>query len=86
MPEFVYKTSGTCSTKIEFEISEDKKVKNIKFSGGCNGNLKAVSALCEGLEADELIKRLSGIKCGLKATSCADQLSRAIEQAAGSVK
>ena len=75
--EFTYKTHGTCSREITFEVV-DGKVKNVKFYGGCNGNLKGISALVEGMEAEDAIRRLSGIKCGWKNTSCPDQLAKAL--------
>lgn len=75
-----YKTQGTCSRTISFDI-EDGTVKNVKFEGGCNGNLKGISALAEGKKPEELIKSLEGIKCGFKQTSCPDQLSRALKSA-----
>ena len=75
-----YKTQGTCSRTISFDI-EDGTVKNVKFEGGCNGNLKGISALAEGKKHEELIKCLEGIKCGFKQTSCPDQLSRALKSA-----
>ena len=75
-----YKTSGTCSTQIDFEI-KDGKVFNVSFTGGCKGNTKGVASLVEGMNAEEIIKRLKGIKCGLKPTSCPDQLACAIESA-----
>ena len=75
-----YKTKGTCSTKIHFEIN-DGKIRNISFENGCNGNLKALSVLAEGMEASELVSRLKGIRCGGKKTSCGDQLARAVEEA-----
>ena len=78
--EYTYKTYGTCSTKIEFEI-EDGVVKNVRFTNGCNGNLKAISALVEGRKKEEVIRILKGIKCGFKDTSCGDQLARALEEA-----
>ena len=74
-----YKTKGTCSTKINFEI-DDGKVHNIKFTDGCNGNLKAISILAEGMEANELIAKLKGVTCGKKNTSCGDQLAQAVSQ------
>ncbi len=74
---YEYKTAGTCSTKIEFEI-EDNIVHNVTYTGGCNGNLQAVGRLVEGLSTDEVIERLSGIKCGFKNTSCGDQLAKAL--------
>jgi uncharacterized protein (TIGR03905 family) len=75
-----YKTHGTCSTKIYFDI-QDGKVSTVSFKGGCDGNLKALSVLAEGMDARELISRLKGIDCGGKGTSCGDQLARALEQA-----
>ena len=78
--EFQYKTKGTCSQMIHFEI-EDNKVKNVQFYGGCNGNLKGISALVEGMEATEVIARLEGTTCGMKATSCPDQLANALKEA-----
>lgn len=75
--EFTYKTNGTCSREITFEI-EEGKVKNVQFFGGCNGNLKGISALVEGLDVDDVITRVEGIKCGMKATSCPDQLAKAL--------
>lgn len=81
MSKHCYVTSGTCSRKIEFELSDDKKVSHIRFEGGCNGNLQGIGKLCEGMKADEVIKKLSGIKCGIKPTSCPDQLSKALTKA-----
>lgn len=75
-----YNTNGVCSRQISFDI-EDGKVKNVSFVGGCNGNLKGISALVEGADANEIIKRLRGTKCGMKSTSCPDQLAVAIEKA-----
>jgi len=81
MAKHTYLPEGTCSRSIEFELTYDNKVTNIRFVGGCDGNLKGIGFLCDGMPADELIKKLSGIKCGRKATSCPDQLSRAIKKA-----
>ena len=78
--QYEYKTRGTCSQKIFFDI-EDGKVKNVQFLGGCNGNLKGIGALVEGMKADEVIARLEGTKCGMKSTSCPDQLARALKEA-----
>jgi len=77
---YQYKTKGTCSQMIYFDI-EDNKVKNIQFIGGCNGNLKGISALAEGMDIDEAISRIEGIKCGMKSTSCPDQLAQALKAA-----
>jgi uncharacterized protein (TIGR03905 family) len=71
-------TRGTCSRQILFDVTEDDKVKNVKFIGGCSGNLQAVSRLVEGKDVDEVISTLKGIKCRSN-TSCGDQLARALE-------
>lgn len=75
-----YKTSGTCSQAINFDI-EDGIVKNVKFIGGCHGNTQGVGALVEGMKVEDVIAKLKGIKCGMRATSCPDQLARALEAA-----
>ena len=77
---YSYRTSGTCSTMIDFDII-DGKIHNIAYTGGCNGNLKAISSLLEGADVDFAIERLSGIHCGFKDTSCGDQLARALKKA-----
>ncbi len=77
---YKYKTRGTCSREISFEL-ENGIVKNISFYGGCNGNLKGISALAEGKPAEEVIESLKGIKCGFKPTSCPDQLAIALQEA-----
>ncbi len=74
---YQYVTSGVCARDIKFEV-EDGVVKRITFDGGCNGNLKGLASLAEGMEVDKLIEKLSGIKCGNKETSCPDQLSKAL--------
>ena len=74
---YEYKTSGTCSRSILFDI-EDGKVKNVQFIGGCNGNLKGIGALVEGMDIDDVIARVEGIHCGMKQTSCPDQLAQAL--------
>ena len=75
---YEYQTNGTCSSKIFFDI-KDGKVTSVSFENGCNGNLKALSILVEGMEAGEVIKKLKGLRCGHKETSCGDQLARALE-------
>jgi len=72
--EYIYKTKGTCSTQI-------KLITDVSFTGGCNGNLKAIPALVNGLTVDEIEKKLSGITCGFKQTSCGDQLAKACREA-----
>jgi len=81
MAKHSYLTEGTCSRRIDFELTSDNRVTNIKFTGGCDGNLKGIGLLCDGMPAEELIQKLSGIRCGRKATSCPDQLSRAVKKA-----
>ena len=80
--QYTYKTKGVCSQLISFEV-EDNKVSNVQFMGGCNGNLKGLGALVEGMDIDEVIARVEGIKCGMKSTSCPDQLAQALKQAKG---
>ncbi len=75
-----YKTRGTCSSMITFDI-EDGILKNVCFTGGCNGNLKGIAKLTEGMNAKEVAERIKGVKCGFKNTSCPDQLALAIEEA-----
>ncbi|MBO7217312.1 MAG: TIGR03905 family TSCPD domain-containing protein [Clostridia bacterium] len=74
---YSYKTNGTCSREIRFEV-RDGIVSNIEFVGGCNGNLKGIAALCEGMKASDVIEKLRGIRCGFKSTSCPDQLASAL--------
>lgn len=71
---------GVCSTQIDLDVT-DGKIHNLSYTGGCNGNLKALGAMCEGASAEEVIRRLSGITCGYKATSCSDQLARLLKDA-----
>ena len=78
--EYQYKTKGTCSQMIQFEIVEGK-VHNVQYYGGCNGNLKGIASLVEGMDANEVVARLEGTTCGMKTTSCPDQLARAIKEA-----
>lgn len=78
--KYEYRTSGVCSRSILLDI-EDGIVKDVEFIGGCNGNLKGICSLVKGLSCEEVKKRLSGIRCGLKPTSCPDQLTRAIDEA-----
>ena len=73
-----YKTKGTCSQAIDFEI-RDGKVYNVKFYGGCNGNLKGIGALVDGMEAADVVEKLEGTTCGFKSTSCPDQLAQALK-------
>ena len=74
---YEYKPSGTCSQRILFDVV-DGKVRNVQFIGGCNGNLKGIAALVEGMDADEVIARVQGVTCGMRKTSCPDQLAQAL--------
>ena len=78
--QYTYQTRGVCSRKITFDL-EDDCVKNVRFLGGCSGNTQGVAALVDGMTAEETVRRLRGIRCGAKATSCPDQLAIAIETA-----
>jgi len=75
----VYKTQGTCSREIHFDV-ENNKLKNVSFVGGCNGNLKGIGLLVEGMDIDDVIKRVEGVSCNGRPTSCPDQLARALKQ------
>lgn len=77
--DYEYKTKGVCARSINFSV-EEGKVKNVKFNGGCNGNGKGVAALIDGMDVDEAISRIKGITCGMKKTSCPDQLATALEE------
>lgn len=76
---YEYKTSETCSTKIRFDIT-DGKLRSVNFKDGCDGNLKALGVLLEGMDTAVAVQKLKGIRCGKRGTSCADQLAKAIEQ------
>ena len=78
--QYEYQTNGTCSRSILFDV-EDGKVKNVQFVGGCNGNLKGIGSLVEGMDIDEVISKVEGIHCGMKSTSCPDQLAQALKMA-----
>ena len=77
---YSYNTKGVCAMKIQFDLNGNV-VHNIKFYGGCDGNLKAISKLCDGMTVDEIERKLRGNTCGRKPTSCADQLARAVREA-----
>ena len=79
--EFIHNCSGTCSRSIRFDMDENHIVTGSAYTGGCNGNLKGIARLCEGMKAEELIERLEGTKCGFKNTSCPDQLAQALKNA-----
>lgn len=81
MKHITFNTKGTCARVIDFDLDEQNKIRNLVFTGGCNGNLKAISKLCEGADALNISLILKGNTCGPRSTSCADQLSQAIAQA-----
>ncbi len=76
--EYRYKPNGVCSSEMIFNIDENNIIQDLKVIGGCNGNLKGISQLVKGMNIDEVIKKLSGIICGYKGTSCPDQISKAL--------
>ena len=78
--EYTFIPKGVCARKINFEIN-DGIVSNVRFSGGCAGNTQGVAALVEGMKAEDVVERLSGIRCGFKRTSCPDKLAQAIKEA-----
>ena len=77
---FQYRTKGVCARNITFDLV-DGKITGVRFDGGCSGNTKGVAQLVEGMDAEEVIRRLEGIQCGFKGTSCPDQLAKAVQQA-----
>lgn len=77
---YQYRTTGTCSRIIDFEI-ENGTVKNVRFHGGCDGNLKGISSIVDGMKVEDVISKLEGIRCGFKSTSCPDQLAKALRKA-----
>ena len=78
--QFEHRNKGTCSQAIRFEL-DGNIVKNVQFLGGCHGNLQGIGKLVEGMDADEVIARLQGVRCGMKQTSCPDQLAKALLEA-----
>ena len=76
--EYRYKPSGVCSTEMIFDIDENNIIRDLKVIGGCNGNLKGISSLVKGMKIDDVIAKLSNVKCGLKNTSCPDQIAKAL--------
>ena len=79
MTTYTYYPKGTCSKQMEVDL-EDGVIKDVRVLGGCNGNLKGVAALCEGMKAEEIIKRIEGLKCGMKQTSCPDQFAKSLQK------
>ena len=78
--EYRYKPNGVCSVEMIFDIDENDIVKDLKVIGGCNGNLKGISSLITGMKIDDIIVKLSDIKCGYKDTSCPDQIAKALKE------
>ena len=76
---YQYRTKGVCARNITFDIV-DGKVTDVRFEGGCNGNTKGISSLIDGMPVEEAIRRMEGIKCGFKSTSCPDQLAKALKE------
>lgn len=74
-----FKTSGTCCSEINFEI-EDDIIRSVEFKGGCNGNLQGIASLVVGMKKDDVIQKLEGLSCGMKSTSCPDQLAKALKE------
>lgn len=74
----IYKTRGVCANSIEFEI-EENTIKSVKFNGGCSGNTQGISHLVSGMNINDVITKLEGVKCGFKNTSCPDQLAQALK-------
>ena len=79
MNQFTFRPQGVCSQLIEIE-TEGNIIRDVRFTGGCNGNLQGISALVKGMKPEEAISRLKGIRCGFKPTSCPDQLAHALEE------
>ena len=80
MRHITYTTKNTCSRQIDIDINDDNIIEKVKFTGGCSGNTQGVAALVVGMSVDEAIRRLEGIKCGPRPTSCPDQLACALKQ------
>ncbi len=83
MKEYTYKPSGVCSTNIEYKLDDEGRIHDLKFTGGCNGNLKAIGRLLEGQDAKKSADILRGNLCGNRGTSCADQLAKALDESLG---
>lgn len=80
MKTYTYTPQGTCARNIEFTIDDQGRVADISFTGGCNGNLKGLSRLAIGLTPAQIVERLEGLTCGMKSTSCPDQLAQALKE------
>ena len=84
--EFSFTNKGTCSKQTNFVLNDDHTIASIEVIGGCNGNLKGICQLVTGMKAEDVIDRVAGIQCGMKSTSCPDQLSVALKQALAEAK
>jgi uncharacterized protein (TIGR03905 family) len=80
MKQAVYYTQGTCSQQINITLNDDNTIEHVEFVGGCHGNTTGISLLVKGMKAQDVISKLEGVRCGYKATSCPDQLARALRQ------
>ncbi len=78
--KYRYQTVGTCSQQIDFEIDDNNILRNVQFYGGCNGNLKGIGRLVEGMSVADVVSKLEGTTCGMKSTSCPDQLAIALKK------
>ena len=76
--KITYRPKGVCSQLMDIEV-EDGKIESVKITGGCSGNLQGISSLLKGMDVDEAISRMEGIRCGIKATSCPDQIAQALK-------
>lgn len=81
MRTFTHRNCGTCSVAVQFSLDDEDRVHDVSFAGGCNGNLKGISSLIEGMDAQHVVDRCLGTTCGSKGTSCPDQLARALQEA-----
>ena len=77
--KITFRPKGVCSQLMDIE-AEDGKIESVKITGGCSGNLQGISSLLKGMDVDEAISRMEGIRCGIKATSCPDQIAQALKQ------
>ena len=80
MIQQIYNTQGTCAKMIDITLTDEKKIDNVVFIGGCHGNTQGIARLVQGMPAEEVISRLQGIRCGMKTTSCPDQLAKALKE------
>lgn len=80
MKTLSFQTRGTCAKLINIALDDDDRIEDVEFVGGCNGNTKGISSLVRGMKSEDVIKKLEGITCGMKPTSCPDQLAQALRQ------